>query len=145
MKVLNNLRISDKHICKEIYNEENFNISLKEIKRIIGLFLSFMASQVLEGYCISIPHNLGKFRIIGKKPKSGHKDYVIDYQESKKQGKTIYHNNDHTDGFTYGFKWIVKNHPIINKAYYKFILSKPNKIKMNKLIVAGKVYKNMYI
>lgn len=145
MKVLNNIRISDKDIIRDIEKNENFDLDYKELKRIISLFIKFMVDNVMEGHSISIPHGLGKFRVIGKKHKNGPDDFAIDYQESKKQGKTIYHNNDHSDGFIYGFKWMTATYQIVNKRSYKFRLSKPNKDRLRKLIKEGKPFKKLYI
>jgi len=145
MRVLNNIRISDKDIIRDIESNEDFNIEYKELKRIILLFIKFMVDNVMEGHSVSIPHGLGKLRIIGKKPKKRFRDFAINYQETKKQGKTVYYSNDHSDGFVYGFKWLKKNYHIVNKRYYKLGLSKPNKNRLRKLINEGVPFKKLYI
>jgi len=74
---------------------------------------------------IRFPYRLGTLRIKKSKMKYDDKNKLkIDWAQSKKLGKRIYHLNDHTGGYKYRFYWskgIVKN-----ITAYSFIPTRTN-------------------
>jgi len=74
---------------------------------------------------VRFPYRLGTLRIKKSKMKYDDKNKLkIDWAQSKKLGKRIYHLNDHTGGYKYRFYWakgIVKN-----ITAYSFIPTRTN-------------------
>ena len=69
--------------------------------------------------------------IIKHKPKEyTGKSLRIDYAESKKYGKVIYHLNEITNGFKYRYYWNKKNMITKNKTKYQLIMTRDNKRRL---------------
>ena len=80
-----------------------------------------------------MPHRLGSLRILKKEMNysAGKNKLKINWQETNKHKKVVYHLNDHTDGFNYRWFWSKKNAIVKNKTIYSFQATRTNKKKIS--------------
>jgi hypothetical protein len=102
-------RESYQSFCKD---HPQIKMSFELFKQIIYTINEVYASFVLEGEKIKLPQGFGSIAINKKKQvkkivvKGKEKMCLaIDWNESRKQGKKIYHLNAHTDGYRYKWFW----------------------------------------
>lgn len=122
-----------KYYIKDISKDDPYYVTYSEYVEIISLYnkavVDILYDQSLE---YKIPHNLGKFRISKKKRNNNHSlSYAtqIDWANTVKYGKKIYHVNEHSDGYRYLFTWD-KNGQLKNIKSYKFVPCRANKRKL---------------
>lgn len=113
------------------YVEDNplYQVDYKTFRGIINDYFRYLRDELIEnGKEIKLPCRLGTLSIVKHKPKeySG-RSLRIDYAESKKYNKVIYHLNDHTGGYKYRFYWNKHNMLTKNKTMYQLIMTRDNK------------------
>ncbi len=113
------------------YVEDNplYQVDYKTFRGIINDYFKYLRDELIEnGKEIKLPCRLGTLSIVKHKPKeySG-RSLRIDYAESKKYNKVIYHLNDHTGGYKYRFYWNKHNMLTKNKTMYQLIMTRDNK------------------
>jgi len=59
---------------------------------------------LLEAKVLSLPY-IGDFRIKKKKTSSDRRKMKVDFHLTKKLGFTVYHSNEHRDGYHYSWHW----------------------------------------
>lgn len=79
-----------------------------------------------------LPHMVGVLSIEKKKikvPKDGKANLRIDWEQTKKLGKRIYHLNSHTNGYNYRFLWRRRgvDARVKNITKYSFIPTRTHK------------------
>ena len=78
---------------------------------------------------------MGTLRIVKHKPKEyTGKSLRIDYGETKKLGKVVYHLNEHSNYFKYRAYYNKKNMLTRNKTKYQLILTRDNKRRLAYII-----------
>ena len=92
---------------RQLYKEVIFSLVTKAMK------------LILEGETIKLPQSLGSFKIIRYKNNNTKKKFV-DYGETKRLNKTVYHTNLHTYGWGTKFCWIKDFRRIRNIAPFTF-------------------------
>ena len=81
-------------------------IAYKRFRQILTALNTAIFSYILEGYSFKFPYNLGILKIKKRKLTLLNKKMLrVDFAATKKYGKTIYHPNEHTNGFYYKFAW----------------------------------------
>jgi len=120
------------------YNHENndlYTTSYKTYKSILVDYYKSMMNEVLNGYRYKLPSGLGYIyvtkRLVNVRNLTRH---GIDWVESVKNKKVIYHLNNHSKNYIYRFKWYKENSIIPNLYYYKFVASRANKRELAKII-----------
>ena len=121
-----NIRTSSKGYKKDI-GELTFDQYNTAIQR----YLKWMANTLLDVGSI-ILCGLGKVEILGRERDLNR--LRVDFVQTKKLGKTVYHLNEHTDGITYSFRWFKSKVRVRYKFAYKLIISKPNRRTLFKLV-----------
>ena len=127
------------------YRKIDENVSYFRFKRILDKFNEIVKEKILsssEGF--KMPHRLGYVQIVKYKPKTyTNKSLSKDYKLSKELGKTIYHLNEHSDGYKYRLYWS-KNKNTFPEVYkYNLSLVRQNKRKLAQLIFNGNDYINI--
>ena len=80
---------------------------------------------------------MGTLQIVKHKPKEyTGKSLRIDYAESKKYGKMIFHLNEHTNGFKYRAYWCKHNMLTTNKTHYQLVMTRDNKRHLAQILKA---------
>lgn len=115
--------ISDKVLYSPYY------ISKQEYKDIIADFIRIMIDYMLyEAGTFKMPYRLGNLRIVKLLSSRGrNKRLSVDFHLTNKYGKTIYHLNEHSDGYKFMFKWDKRKAVIKHKSFYRFIPTRNNK------------------
>lgn len=88
-------------------------------------FELYFKKIVVDRKRYKLPYNLGVHRIKKRKLKS----YIIpkiDFNATKKLGKTVYHLNKHTNGYYFRWFWDKEEARFKNKSFYTFELTKKN-------------------
>lgn len=89
------------------YKEIDENVDYLRFKRILDQFNTNLLDSLLnasEGF--KMPCRLGFICIVKYRPKSyTNKSLSKDYKLSKELGKTVYHLNEHSDGYKYRLYW----------------------------------------
>lgn len=127
------------------YHKIDENVSYFRFKRILDKFNEIVKESVLNGSeSFKMPHRLGLIAIVKYKPKNyDSKSLSKDYKTSKELNKTIYHLNEHSDGYKYRLYWS-KNKNTFPEVYkYNLSLVRQNKRKLAQLIFNGNDYINI--
>lgn len=144
------------NIVYKQFKEKNPETKLtsSEFKNIINEINTFYIDYILDsGHMVFLPNGMGKMCISKNRRRMGYKkDGVtkvlkapINYAETKKQGKTIYYMNEHTDGFSYKYTWLKKASYIDHCAMWKMRMTHFAKAKLKDRIESTeRDYKNMY-
>lgn len=123
--------------------------------KIIRDFNKMLSEEIINNSAVyKIPAGLGYFRIEKKKMPvailSSTKNLKVDWAQSMKHKKLIYHLNDHTDGHRFRWHWNKYKVRIPNKTAYSFIPTRGNKralahiLKTNKSIDYHMAFKRDY-
>ena len=86
---------------------------------------------------LKLPFNLGTIQIVKKKvfAKSQSKlPTSIDWENSVKYGKQLFHLNEHSGGFKYLFMWDKHSSTLRNIHKYRFVPTRANKRRLAKYI-----------
>lgn len=139
-------RIQDPYTIADTYKKYKedkdtgspYDVSYKVYKAIVTGYLKYCAQRVLDGFKVKMPHNLGTFQIIKKKMNfKSNMQYKrnINWKETQKLGKIVYHYNPHTSGYKYLFYW---DRNAGNKARnilkYRFVPTRTIKRELARLI-----------
>lgn len=108
------LKIDFRSGSRENYKEfcekhPNVDLSFLQFESIIRTYNTELVKYVQEtGFIIQLPFGLGSFGIIKYKPlvsKNRLGGKKIDFHNTKKLGKVVYHLNHHTEGYNFYFYW----------------------------------------
>jgi hypothetical protein len=125
--------------------ETESEVSYVRFKRISEAFNKLISDSILdasEGF--KMPYGLGYVRIIKYKPKTyTSKSLSVDYKSSKAEGKTIYHLNEHSDGYKFRLYWSKLPQTFPDRYRYQLKLIRANKRKLAQLIFNHKDYINI--
>jgi len=113
----------------------DFNVSYKTYRRICQEFNKEISRMILEeSFVFTIPAGLGKLRI-RKFPMSLKRDKLhLDYVQTKKLKKAVYHLNEHTNNMAYRWHWDKETAITIGKRTYGFFPTRPNKRRIAELV-----------
>jgi len=141
-KIENTYKLKDsyEYYIKDKDEDSPYNIDWKLYKQMCDemfkkLYLEYMLESSAE---LQLPR-LGNMSIIKQLPKTwSPKSLKIDFNATRIYGKTIYHLNEHTDGFKFRVYWNKQNSLTRNKTKYYFIPTRFNKRYLASLINEGK-------
>lgn len=127
------------------YKNIDENTSYLRFKRILEQFNTNLLDLLLnasEGF--KMPHRLGFICIVKYKPKTyTNKSLSKDYKTSNELGKTIYHLNEHSDGYKYRLYWSKNENTFPDIYKYRLSLVRANKRKLAQLIFNKHDYINI--
>ena len=118
--------------------EDFYNVGYKTYRSICEEFNKLIIDQILlKAREFVMPYRLGTLRI--KKKKMNYSPSLknklkINWAETNKYKKVIYHLNDHTNGFNYRWYWTKKKAIIKNKTIYSFQATRTNKRRLAGLL-----------
>lgn len=127
------------------YKKIDENTSHFRFKRILEQFNTNLLDLLLnasEGF--KMPQRLGFVCIVKYKPKTyTNKSLSKDYKTSNEFGKTIYHLNEHSDGYKYRLYWSKNENTFPDIYKYRLSLVRANKRKLAQLIFNKHDYINI--
>lgn len=118
---------------KDIDEDSPYYVSYKVYKTVLSLYFKKVTDVLFEeSLKFKMPNNLGLFQIT-KKPRNlktcmTHNSQ-IDWENTIKYGKKIFHVNEHSDGYRYYFTWEKKG-MLKNITKYRFVPTRSNKRKL---------------
>lgn len=133
----------------DVYNnwakETESEVSYVRFKRISEAFNKLISDSILDASDgFKMPYGLGYVRIIKYRPKTyTDKSLSVDYKSSKEEGKTIYHLNEHSDGYKFRLYWSKLPQTFPDRYRYQLKLVRANKRKLAQLIFNHKDYINI--
>lgn len=130
------LKDAYKFYIKDIPKESPFYVSYKTYRQLCESFNKLISKYILEEAGeFTLPYRLGTLRIKKTKMDYGNKNHMRpDWKKSKELGKTVYHLNDHTDGFRYRWAWNKSNVVTVGKKLYCFYPTRTNKRTLASLL-----------
>lgn len=150
------VRTASRHAFKKFYlAEPEADMMYLQYKSIIHEINNYYMNHAMEtGHLIVMPYGLGKVGIV-KYKKSGKPimmedgtvrfGYQVDWVETAKAKKIIYHLNGHSDGYTYIWRWYKETSRIKAKEIWKVFLNKNLfKVLSDKLRDTTKEYPQLY-
>lgn len=127
------------------YKEIDENVDYLRFKRILDQFNTNLLDSLLnasEGF--KMPCRLGFICIVKYRPKSyTSKSLSKDYKLSKELGKTVYHLNEHSDGYKYRLYWSKNKNTFPDIYKYNISFVRANKRKLAQLIFNKHDYINI--
>jgi hypothetical protein len=134
-----------KDIVKDYIILYNSDLEQSTISNICRDFNKAIIKSIIEeGTVLNLPR-MGKFFLIQKhttENSAGERTNVklkIDFNETRKQGKIIYHKNEHSLGYYYCFKWLRSTKGAENTFKYLYKSTKTNKRYLAKCAKNGNV------
>lgn len=121
---------------ESVKDNELYQVEYKVFRALLVDYFRYLRDEIIEN-CkeVRLPCRLGYLSIIKHKPKTyTNRSLRIDYGESKKQGKMIFHLNEHTNEYKYRFYWDKKNMITTNKTHYQLIMTRANKRRLATLL-----------
>lgn len=120
----------------ERFDNDLYKVDFKIYKEIINKYFKAIMQDILyKPYKLKIPHRLGGIRIIKRKVNINKLTrFGINWPETVKHNKIIYHLNSHSKNYIYRFKWEKENSITPNLYFYKFVPSRQNKRELAKII-----------
>lgn len=115
--------------CNYVSDNPLYQVSYKVFRQIVTDYFRYLRDEIIEnGKEVRLPCRMGTLSIVKHKPKEyTGKSLRIDYNESKKYDKMIYHLNEHTGGFKYRYYWNKQNMIVKNKKIYQLVMTRDNK------------------
>lgn len=93
---------------------------------------------------VRLPFRLGILYIQKKKQyynkDSKYYNLNIDWVNTRKAGKRVFHLNEHTGGYYYKWMWYKRGAGVKNVRYYKFVPNRTNKRGITQLLKRGVDY-----
>lgn len=109
-----------------------YQVDYRTFRDIINDYFKYLRDELIEnGKEIRLPCRMGTLAVVKHKPKEyTGKSLRIDYGESKKQNKLIYHLNEHSGFFKYRVHWNKQNMLTPNKSKYQLVMTRSNKRRL---------------
>ena len=130
---------------KQYRKDYGDDVDYKQFKDILDRFNEEILSCLLqssEGF--KMPFGLGYVQIVKYKPKSmTPKSLSIDFKSTAEYGKTIYHLNEHSNGYKYRLYWSKIPQTFPDRYRYQLQLVRQNKRQLAQLIFNNHDYINV--
>ena len=113
-----------------------YQVEYRVFRDIINDYFKYLRDELIEnGKEVKLPCRMGTIQIVKHKPKEyTGKSLRIDYAESKKAGKVIYHLNEHSNFYKYRIYWNKQNMITPNKTKYQLVMTRDNKRHLAQII-----------
>ena len=130
-------KMQDLYDVYKVNHEDNtpYNISYEIYRHVLVDYYKAIMNEILNGYRYKLPHRLGSIvvtkRLVNIRKLTNH---GIDWVESVKNKKVVYHLNAHSKNYIYRFMWHKENTLVPNLYFYKFVASRSNKRALAQII-----------
>ena len=127
----------------DIYNnyDKRDQIPYSTFRNIVDKLNDSILSVLQNVQNYKLPCSLGTVQIVKYKPKEYNKHSLsIDFNESKKLDKRIYHLNEHSNGYKYRLYWSKQPFSFTNRYKYQLCFTRANKRQLAQLIFNNKDY-----
>lgn len=130
---------------KQYKKDYGDDVDYKQFKDILDKFNEQILNCLLQSSGgFKMPFGLGYVQIVKYKPKSmTPKSLSVDFKSSAEYGKTIYHLNEHSDGYKYRLYWSKVPQTFPDRYKYQLSLVRQNKRQLAQLIFNNHDYINV--
>lgn len=130
---------------KQYKKDYGNDVDYRQFKDILDRFNEQVLNCLLQSSGgFKMPFGLGYVQIVKYKPKSmTPKSLSVDYKASVEYGKTIYHLNEHSDGYKYRLYWSKTPQTFPDRYRYQLQLVRQNKRQLAQLIFNNHDYINI--
>lgn len=130
---------------KQYKKDYGDDVDYKQFKDILDKFNEQILNCLLQSSGgFKMPFGLGYVQIVKYKPKSmTPKSLSVDFKSSAEYGKTIYHLNEHSDGYKYRLYWSKVPQTFPDRYRYQLSLVRQNKRQLAQLIFNNNDYINV--
>ena len=142
IKTCKSLQVNSCTLKSAYKNYDDFyNVGYKKYRAICEDFNKRIVDDILtKAREFKLPYRLGSLRIKKKKMNYSKKNKLkINWVETNKHKKVIYHLNDHTNGYNFRWFWSKINAVIKNKSVYSFQATRTNKRRLAALLKSNEV------
>lgn len=91
-------------------------------------------SIILKAADVKLPSQLGTIFVRKRKFKPYRRNLNVDFKSTNELGKTVLHMNEHTNGYSFMFKWEKRNMAFRASTLYQLVMSRDNKRRLAKCI-----------
>ena len=106
----------------------SYAVYVKIVKEVFSLLSECLIDRSQE---IELPYAMGRLYVVKYRPKNyNSKSLSVDFVNTKKYNRTIFHLNDHSDGYKYRFFWSTTEYRIKHKKSYQLVMSRANKRRL---------------
>lgn len=104
------------------------NVDIKLFRAITKDFGTLVSDKLLKrSQCLRMPHMMGDLIIVKSKITCFDTRFLqIDFKATKELGKTVYHLNEHSNGYKVSMRWF-KNFKFTNYRDFAFVMTRANK------------------
>lgn len=127
----------------DIYNnyDKRDQVHYSTFRNIVDKMNDSILYVLQNGQNYKLPCSLGNVQIVKYKPKEYTKHSLsIDFNESKKLDKMVYHLNEHSNGYKYRLHWSKQPFTFTNRYKYQLCFTRANKRQLAQLIFNNKDY-----
>lgn len=130
---------------KQYKKDYGNDVDYRQFKDILDRFNEEILSCLLQSSGgFKMPFGLGYVQIVKYKPKSmTPKSLSIDFKSTVEYGKTIYHLNEHSNGYKYRLYWSKIPQTFPDRYMYQLQLVRQNKRQLAQLIFNNHDYINV--
>lgn len=121
-----------------------YKVSRKKFYAIVQDYFIFLSNELIDkSKEIKLPARMGTLCVIKKKPARYDNNCLrVDFNSTREENKTIFHMNEHSDGYNFRFHWAKGGMLVENKTMYELVMSRANKRRLAYMI---KVERKDYI
>jgi hypothetical protein len=122
-----------------------YDIEYHIYRRILVEYFKHLRCLVLdEGQDVKLPYRLGNVFIFKRKQTNygsvsdtNRSGLLIDFHATKIYGKTMFHTNEHTNGYKYRYRWDRHLVNIPNANKYQMVMTRANKRSLAQTLRLG--------
>ena len=127
-----------KAYMEEVEEGSGYDVSYEVFRDICEEYYKGVMDHLFEGGLYILPYNTGELSIKGKRVKK--LNYItmpVDWEQTNKIGKKVFHVNDHSNYYKYRFCWSKLYRHFKNKSNYRLVFTRDNKRRLAKIIKSG--------
>lgn len=119
-----------------IEGNELYNIDYKIYRKIVTDYFKYIYNRIIEQSAeFRLPCRLGSLCIVKHLPKHyDSKSLRVDFKATNELHKTIFHLNEHSNGYKFRFYWNKKESLVTNKTKYQLVATRFNKRRLAQII-----------
>ena len=118
-----------------IGSNDAYRIDYKVFSSILYDYFKIIADAIiLKAADVKLPSQLGTIFVRKRKFKPYRNHLNVDFKSTNELGKTVLHMNEHTNGYSFMFKWEKRNIAFRSSILYQLVMSRDNKRRLAKCI-----------
>lgn len=127
-----------KSYIEEVVEGSGYDVSYNTFRDICEDYYKGIVDHLFEGGFYNLPYNTGEISIKGKRVKKmTSKTMPVDWEQTNKLGKKVFHINDHSNYYKFRFAWSKLYRHFKNKSNYRLVFTRENKRRLAKIIKSG--------